>query len=267
MGAFVARGAGAAAVRATAGAAVRQVVLAGAIRTAGVLAVEAATGPAAPFVMGATTLIMAAVVGIEVYNIYRSYRDMEEGGPTTIFTPNNGPIGPTTLATPNNGLIGPATLITPNNGPLRPTTLIMPNNGPRGATIATTPAHVSGPQIYTQTAEGEGNVAFRLRNPVTGKFVTDPANPPSPNVFTDAQRRAAWKQLAKDPNSGFTPAERAEIEARGWRGPQRRTESGELETMELSHEPIPLRNGGAEVVPRWPADHASRDPVRHLKKP
>ena len=108
----------------------------------------------------------------------------------------------------------------------------------------------------------------RLRNPATGEFVSDPANPPSPYVFTDAQRRAEWKRLAQDPNSGLSDAHRAEIQARGWRGPQRKNrDTGEMETMELSHEPIPLRDGGMRVVPRWPADHALVDPHRHLKKP
>ncbi len=108
--------------------------------------------------------------------------------------------------------------------------------------------------------------AGRLRDPKTGRFISDPANPPSPYKFTDAQRRAAWKRLAQDPNSPLTPAQRAEIEARVWRGPQRVNEFGELETMELSHEPIPLREGGTNVVPRWPAEHAAIDPHRQLKK-
>ena len=109
--------------------------------------------------------------------------------------------------------------------------------------------------------EGRGG---RLRD-ARGRFVSDPANPPSPYKFTDAQRRAAWRRLAEDPSSPLTPGQRAQIRARGWRGPQRLTKSGELETMELSHEPVPLREGGTEVVPRWPADHAALDPHRHLK--
>ncbi|MDB6033140.1 MAG: hypothetical protein JWM16_3478 [Verrucomicrobiales bacterium] len=75
----------------------------------------------------------------------------------------------------------------------------------------------------------------RLRDPETGKFISDPNNPASPYTFTDAQRRAAWRALAEDSNSPLTDAQRAEIEQRGWPGPQqinRRT--GELETMEVS---------------------------------
>jgi len=109
--------------------------------------------------------------------------------------------------------------------------------------------------------------ANRLRDPLTGRFVSDPANPPSPYKPTDAQRRAAWKSLAQDPNSPLTAEERAQIQARGWRGPQRvNPQTGVVETMELSHEPIPAREGGTEVFPRWPADHAAVDPYRQLKK-
>jgi hypothetical protein len=35
-----------------------------------------------------------------------------------------------------------------------------------------------------------------------------------------------------------------------------------IESMELSHEPIPHRDGGTNVVPRWPQDHAAVDPLR-----
>jgi hypothetical protein len=107
----------------------------------------------------------------------------------------------------------------------------------------------------------------RLRDPTTGRFVADPANPPSPYVFTDAQRRAAWKQIAQDPNSPLTEAQRQQVKERGWRGPQQlNAVTGEIETMELSHEPTPLRDGGTIVVPRWPEEHAALDPHRKLKQ-
>lgn len=37
---------------------------------------------------------------------------------------------------------------------------------------------------------------------------------------------------------------------------------GGMESMDLSHEPIPRRAGGTRVVPRWPEDHAAVDPFR-----
>ena len=46
--------------------------------------------------------------------------------------------------------------------------------------------------------------------------------------------------------------------------PQRyNPDKGGMESMELSHEPIPAREGGTEVVPRWSQDHAKIDPFRH----
>lgn len=42
--------------------------------------------------------------------------------------------------------------------------------------------------------------------------------------------------------------------------PQRYSSAkGGMEKMELSHEPIPLRDGGRDFVPRWPQDHAAVD--------
>ena len=125
------------------------------------------------------------------------------------------------------------------------------------------------PESSPDTGSGNSDPGqTRLRDPETGRFVSDPNNPPSQYDFTNAQRRAAWKQLAQDPNSPLTPEQRAEVEARGWRGPQRlNINTGEAETMELSHKPTPLREGGTEVVPRWPDEHAAVDPHRQLPKP
>ena len=48
------------------------------------------------------------------------------------------------------------------------------------------------------------------------------------------------------------------------RAPQRyNADKGGMESMELSHEPIPFRDGGTKFVPRWPQDHAAVDPYRH----
>ena len=116
--------------------------------------------------------------------------------------------------------------------------------------------------VWSHNAQG---ICAQLRNPKTGRFVSDPANPPSTNKFTDADRRKAWKQIAQDPNSRLTPAQRAEVKARGWRGPRQPNEFNEMETMELSHEPIALRDGGKQVVPLWPGEHAARDKHRRLK--
>jgi RHS repeat-associated protein len=45
--------------------------------------------------------------------------------------------------------------------------------------------------------------------------------------------------------------------------PQRyNPDKGGIESMELSHEPLPALQGGTDVVPRWPQDHAAIDPYR-----
>lgn len=47
-------------------------------------------------------------------------------------------------------------------------------------------------------------------------------------------------------------AENIERMAKG-RAPQRyNADKGGMESMELSHEPIPFRDGGKDFVPRWP---------------
>ncbi len=50
---------------------------------------------------------------------------------------------------------------------------------------------------------------------------------------------------------------------RAGKAPQRyNADKGGIESMELSHEPIPARDGGQNVVPKWPQDHAAVDPFR-----
>jgi hypothetical protein len=103
----------------------------------------------------------------------------------------------------------------------------------------------------------------RLRD-AKGRWAPNPDKEPGPS-WTDADRRREWRRIANDPDSPLTPAERAQVLRTG-RGPRRRNPyTGEMETMELSHEPVPLRDGGTEVVPAWPDDHAARDPHRKLK--
>ena len=107
----------------------------------------------------------------------------------------------------------------------------------------------------------------QLKDPKTGRFIPDPKKPRSPYPeMTDTERRAEWKRLVEDPNSGLTEEQRAQIKARGYRGPQRTDKYGETETMELSHEPVPRRDGGTKVVPLWPDEHAARDRYRQLRK-
>ena len=77
-------------------------------------------------------------------------------------------------------------------------------------------------------------------------------------------RARYWKsEAAKD--GAFEKWGEANVSRmRRGRAPQRYNPAkGDMESMELSHEPIPVRDGGKLFVPRWPQDHAAVDPYRH----
>ncbi|KGM13804.1 hypothetical protein N869_09580 [Cellulomonas bogoriensis 69B4 = DSM 16987] len=76
-------------------------------------------------------------------------------------------------------------------------------------------------------------------------------------------RARFWKNEAANPHYGpWTDAQLARMST--GRAPQRyNPDKGGIESMELSHEPVPFRAGGTTVVPRWPQDHAAVDPFRH----
>jgi RHS repeat-associated protein len=72
-----------------------------------------------------------------------------------------------------------------------------------------------------------------------------------------------WKNTAADPKLAGQWDEANLARMQSGRAPQRfNPDKGGMESMELSHEPIPFRDGGAEFVPRWPQDHAAVDPFR-----
>lgn len=82
------------------------------------------------------------------------------------------------------------------------------------------------------------------------------------------QRSRYWKNEADANPAGYTDTQLDRMRRGG--APQRfnqekfdATGNGR-ESMELSHEPIPRRDGGVDVVPRWPQDHARIDPHRRL---
>ena len=125
--------------------------------------------------------------------------------------------------------------------------------------------HVVTDEYLSRVGAAAAAAAFgaRLRGP-DGRFIVDPNAPKVDNAWTDAMRR----RTACDSgglSSPLTPAERQEVIERGYRGPQRINPwTGQIETMELSHEPVPRRDSSTNVVPRWPDDHAAVDPNRKL---
>lgn len=76
-------------------------------------------------------------------------------------------------------------------------------------------------------------------------------------------RSRFWKNAAAAPGAAEKYGAENISRMSGGRAPQRyNADKGGLESMELSHEPIPARDGGKEFVPRWPQDHAAVDPFR-----
>ncbi|MGZ3145194.1 RHS repeat-associated core domain-containing protein [Lentzea chajnantorensis] len=77
-------------------------------------------------------------------------------------------------------------------------------------------------------------------------------------------RSRYWKNAAEHPSASRQWSDADLARMRSGQPPTRyNPDKGGMESMELSHEPIPMRDGGKRVVPRWPQDHAARDPFRH----
>ena len=77
------------------------------------------------------------------------------------------------------------------------------------------------------------------------------------------QRARYWKNAAAEDGAADRYGEENLERMQRGLAPQRYNEDkGAMESMDLSHEPIPQRDGGTDVVPRWPQDHQSVDPFR-----
>lgn len=87
----------------------------------------------------------------------------------------------------------------------------------------------------------------------------------APSLST--MRKRFWKNEAAEP--GAADQYGAANIGRMKRGsaPQRQRSDGSWESMELSHEPIPERDGGLLLTPRWPEDHAIMDPGGYRRLP
>jgi len=95
-----------------------------------------------------------------------------------------------------------------------------------------------GDDVYNQTAKG---------------------NDPS----WSAVRSRFWKNEASAPDAANTYGpENLDRMSKGLAPQRYNADKGGVESMELSHEPIPARDGGKDFVPRWPQDHAAVDPYR-----
>jgi len=92
---------------------------------------------------------------------------------------------------------------------------------------------------------------------------TSKSNDPS----YEAQRQRMWKNKAAEEGAvDKWGAENVERMKKG-RAPLRKNpRTGEWESKELHHDPVPKRQGGKEVIDLWPDEHADVDPYRRLKK-
>ena len=76
-------------------------------------------------------------------------------------------------------------------------------------------------------------------------------------------RTRYWKGQAAMPEAAdiYGPENVARMK-RGLAPQRYNAAKGGMESMELSHEPIPIREGGRDFVERWPCEHALKDPFR-----
>ncbi|HHX4163205.1 TPA: hemagglutinin repeat-containing protein [Burkholderia contaminans] len=78
-----------------------------------------------------------------------------------------------------------------------------------------------------------------------------------------AVRSRFWKNEAESADAVAKYGAENVARMKDGSAPQRyNPDKGGMESMELSHEPVPARDGGKEFVPRWPQDHATVDPYR-----
>jgi filamentous hemagglutinin len=87
------------------------------------------------------------------------------------------------------------------------------------------------------------------------------ANGAKPNWST--VRARFWKnEAAKSNATEVHGAENVERMKRGLAPQRYNDQKGGIESKDLSHEPTPAREGGTNVVERWPQDHAKVDSHR-----
>jgi hypothetical protein len=121
------------------------------------------------------------------------------------------------------------------------------------------------PEMYAMEGAGSvpqtGGAAARGAKWKVGDDIYTPTSSGDPSWTT--VRNRYWKNEAA--KAGAAEKWGADNVARMQKGraPQRyNPDKGGMESMDLSHEPIPARDGGRAVVPWWPQDHAAVDPFR-----
>jgi hypothetical protein len=72
--------------------------------------------------------------------------------------------------------------------------------------------------------------------------------------------RRFWQNQAENPSRADYSPEDFNRMSRGLPPQRYNADKGGIESMDMSHEPIPRREGSTEMVPRWPQEHAQIDP-------
>ncbi|MFI7414672.1 polymorphic toxin-type HINT domain-containing protein [Streptomyces sp. NPDC049627] len=87
----------------------------------------------------------------------------------------------------------------------------------------------------------------------------------APSMST--MRKRFWKNEAAEPDAADQYGAANISRMKRGLAPQRQRPDGSWESMELSHEPIPDRDGGMLLTPRWPEDHVLMDPGGYRRLP
>ncbi|MFF3394742.1 polymorphic toxin-type HINT domain-containing protein [Streptomyces sp. NPDC002669] len=87
----------------------------------------------------------------------------------------------------------------------------------------------------------------------------------APSMST--MRKRFWKNEAAEPDAADQYGAANMSRMKRGMAPRRQRPDGSWESMELSHEPIPERDGGMLITPRWPEDHVLMDPGGHRRLP
>ncbi|MGX4657915.1 polymorphic toxin-type HINT domain-containing protein [Micromonospora sp. SCSIO 07396] len=90
-------------------------------------------------------------------------------------------------------------------------------------------------------------------------------NGDAPSMST--MRKRFWKNEAAEPAAADQYGAANISRMRRGMAPRRQRPDGSWESMELSHEPIPERDGGMLLTPRWPEDHVLMDPGGYRRLP
>jgi filamentous hemagglutinin len=99
-----------------------------------------------------------------------------------------------------------------------------------------------------------------------GDYIFDRTTKGNVPVWSTIARRYWKNQSIKEGAIDKWDVENVERMRNGLAPQRTNPRSGELESKELHHQPVPRSQGGGEFIEVWPEEHARIDPHRRLKK-